>query len=159
MRWLYLLGLNFPSITPAQLETALINNSLRRHTPLDFHATRSLISNQKLFLANEGKRFINYTRIKGVFETLLPKLIFILDESKPNATIKIRFSIGPSLLIILYLLSLLFVIYNAIVFGEYPNLLASILLPALIFILVGKIELFLLKKTILKALTNKSESL
>lgn len=158
MRGLYLLHLNFPSITPAQLESGLLSNSLRRHTPLDFQATKSLVSNQKLFLANEGKQFTNYTRIKGIFETLLPKLIFTLGDDKAFATIKIRFSIGPSLLILLYLLSLLFLIYNALVFGEYPNLLTSILLPTLIFILVTKIELFLLKKTVLKALSNKGDS-
>lgn len=158
MRRLYLLHLNFPSITPAQLESALLNNSLRRHTPLDFQATKSLGSIQKLFLAKEGKQFTNYTRIKGIFETLLPKLIFTLGESKPFATIKIRFSIGPSLLILLYLLALLFVIYNVIVFEEYMIIVEAILIPALIFILVLKLELFLLKKAVLKALSNNGGS-
>ncbi|MFZ6051035.1 hypothetical protein [Halocola ammonii] len=137
-----------------EIERAIRNYSLKRHTPPDFIRSYTYIPREnKYFLAKESEDMIEFTRIRLPLEMFLPKVIVFV--SKENwKRLQIYLGVFTSSILVLLLLTFILNLYYWIFLGENRleiTLGVSLLLGFIYLLTIIQVKLTL--KSLKKALS------
>lgn len=135
------------------LEQAMRKSSLKRTRPLNFISTVSDIGNTKLFLGYDGKKDVQFSRLRTSFEKFMPKVIIILPKNGVGFEYKLRYSLLST--VVVFFLALGFIFTAAIALINKYNY-EGILVPIVFFggfMFLTMLELKIVSKRIQKAIT------
>jgi len=94
---------NITSINSEIIEKSIRKAALKRSIHLDFKSTANHYGENKLFLGYESNEALYISRLRFLFERILPKVIIRYDKLTGFAEYKIRLSLFSSILF-MYLL-------------------------------------------------------
>lgn len=135
-------------------EKAMRKSSLKRTWILDFTSTVSDIGNSKLFLGYDGKKELQFSRLRTSFEKFMPRIIIILSKNETDFEYKFRYSLLSSIVVFFWASGSIVVAVSALV-NKYNY--DSIFVPLFFlvsFVLLTWLEFKIVSKRVDKALAQ-----
>ncbi|MEB0263541.1 MULTISPECIES: hypothetical protein [unclassified Mucilaginibacter] len=135
------------------LERAMRKSSLKRTRALDFVSTVSDIGSNKLFIGYDGKKDVQFSRLRTSFEKFMPRAIVILSKNETEIEYRIRYSLLSTVVVVFWALGFIVVTATALV-NKYNY--EGIIVPLVFFggfVLLTMLELNITGKRIQKAIT------
>lgn len=133
------------------IESALRHFALKRHTSLDFKGASYEHTHNKYFLGLESDKYLRLTRIKTPLEGLIPKLIIRFHKQNFGA-FSIRYSLLPSLALLLLVILLGLGVAHSISTGQVENYLVLVATVALLFVALTLLEIKLTTQKVKNAI-------
>lgn len=145
-------------IDQRQLEQALRKLSINNKQSLDF-PTELNVGTDKYFFGFEGKRGLQVTRVRTLFERFIPKLIIRVPLANDAAYYEMRLAMLPFILLTLISFSILLVAFKMIFYPDDIGDPGSFLVLAAIYAGLLLLEYKLITARVRKAITKYQEKL
>lgn len=136
-------------------ENKIRRYSSKRYTSLDLTGSSYHIKDDKCFLGFEGKNDVDITRIRTLFERVLPKLIVSFPKDKGFSVYRMRYSLLSTVVFCVLLFGLLEGIFTLVTEQEWSSDFLTIAVLFLGFILLTFLEMRLTRQLIDKVVLNK----
>ena len=149
---LYFKTNSITSINSEQIEKSIRKVSLKRFIHLDFKSTVNHYGENKLFLGYESNGALYISRLRFLFEIILPKVIIRFDKLTGFAEYKIRLALFSSTIFVFLLFDTLINIYYSIKSGNIENIFHIVNLLFVLYIILIAIEIRLTEKIINKTI-------
>jgi len=143
---------NITSVNSELIEKSIRKVSLKRVIHLDFKSTTNHYGENKLFLGYESNDAFHISRLRFLFERILPKVIIRFDKLTGFTEYKIRVSLFSSILFLFLLFDTLINIYNSIKSGNLENIFGIVSLLFGLYIILIAIEIKLTERIINKTI-------
>jgi hypothetical protein len=135
-------------------ERAMRKSSLKRTWALDFISTMSDMGSNKLFLGYDGKKEVQFSRLRTSFEKFMPRIIIILPKDGTEFEYRLRYSLISTIVVGFFAFAFIFTAAISLV-NKYNY--DGIIFPLFFmgcFVLLTLMELKIVDKRIKKALIN-----
>ncbi|RFZ95546.1 hypothetical protein D0C36_08505 [Mucilaginibacter conchicola] len=138
-----------------QLEQAMRKRALKRSLPLDYQSAQSDIGSDKLFVGYDGKKNVQFSRLRTSLERFLPRVVIVFSKDPTVFEYKLRYSLLSTIAVIfLALVFILSVVSSLAEKDDYDRFVLPLFLIGC-FWLLTLFELKIVGKRIKKALPVK----